>query len=51
MLVAEPGSKVWVNGSEVNSMPLKALRKQLSIIPQTSFLFIGSVRENLDPFG
>ena len=31
-------------------MGLHSLRKHISVIPQTPFLFKGTVRENLDPF-
>ena len=32
-------------------MGLHSLRKHISVIPQTPFLFKGTVRHNLDPFG
>ena len=32
-------------------MGLHSLRQHISVIPQTPFIFKGSLRENLDPFG
>ena len=32
-------------------MGLHSLRKHISIIPQTPFLFKGSIKLNVDPFG
>jgi ABC-type multidrug transport system fused ATPase/permease subunit len=31
-------------------MGLKSLRTSISIIPQTPFIFKGSIRKNIDPF-
>lgn len=42
---------VLIDGVDVKSIPLKRLRKSLSIIPQDPTLFSGSLRYNLDPFG
>lgn len=43
--------EVLIDGIEVSTIPLKRLRKSLSIIPQDPTLFSGSLRYNLDPFG
>lgn len=32
-------------------MGLHSLRQHISVIPQAPFLFKGSVRQNVDPFG
>lgn len=32
-------------------MGLHSLRQHLSIIPQTPFLFRGTISQNIDPFG
>lgn len=50
MVVAEPGSVLYVGDCDAQQMGLHSLRKNLSIIPQTPFLFKGSIRENIDPF-
>jgi ABC-type multidrug transport system fused ATPase/permease subunit len=31
-------------------MGLHSLRQHISVIPQTPFIFRGSIRENIDPF-
>ena len=47
----EPGSRVLVDGVDVGGVSLGRLRRGMVSIPQTPFLFAGSVRENLDPLG
>ena len=32
-------------------MGLHSLRQNISVIPQTPFLFKGTIKKNLDPFG
>ena len=45
----EPESGYELFGSDAMKMDLKALRKMISIIPQTPFMFKNTVRVNLDP--
>lgn len=49
----EPGNsgKILIDGTDVSSLPLHSLRRNLAIIPQSPFLFQGSIAANLDPFG
>ncbi|EME40772.1 hypothetical protein DOTSEDRAFT_65421 [Dothistroma septosporum NZE10] len=49
--VAVSSGKLLIDGYDVTSMALKTLRNALSIIPQDTTLFSGTVRSNLDPFG
>ncbi|KAK2632783.1 hypothetical protein EUGRSUZ_L01081 [Eucalyptus grandis] len=50
--LVEPASrKIYIDGLDITSIGLKDLRMKLSIIPQESTLFRGSVRTNIDPFG
>lgn len=44
MVVSEPGSELFVGGNDAQQMGLHSLRKNISIIPQTPFLFKGSIR-------
>ncbi|KAL4470182.1 hypothetical protein ABPG74_011793 [Tetrahymena malaccensis] len=37
------------DGQEIHQLGLHTLRNQISIIPQTPFIFSGSIRKNLDP--
>lgn len=37
------------NNIDINTLPLHALRRHISILPQTPTLFTGTVRYNLDP--
>ena len=49
-LEAESGSIV-IDGIDISTITLEALRRRLTIIPQDSQLFKGTVRMNLDPIG
>ncbi|KAL4399957.1 Transporter of the ATP-binding cassette (ABC) [Malassezia pachydermatis] len=48
-LEAERGS-ITIDGIDISTIPLESLRRQLTIIPQDSQLFRGTIRSNLDPF-
>ena len=50
--IAEPldGSIYEINGVDALKLGLHTLRHQIAVIPQTPFLFKGSIRTNLDPF-
>ncbi|SHO75886.1 Similar to S.cerevisiae protein YBT1 (Transporter of the ATP-binding cassette (ABC) family) [Malassezia sympodialis ATCC 42132] len=48
-LEAERGS-ITIDGIDISTLSLSALRRKLTIIPQDSQLFKGTVRSNLDPF-
>lgn len=41
---------LYVDGVDINTVPLATLRSRLGIIPQDPVMFSGSVRFNLDPF-
>ena len=46
----ELGSKYGIGGYNALLMGLHSLRQHISVIPQTPFLFKGTVRQNVDPF-
>ncbi|KAF9962914.1 Canalicular multispecific organic anion transporter 2 [Modicella reniformis] len=48
--VEEDGGSIWIDGVDISTIGLKYLRQRLAIIPQEPTLFVGSIRENLDPF-
>ncbi|KAF9933077.1 hypothetical protein FBU30_006578 [Linnemannia zychae] len=48
--VEEDGGSIWIDGVDISTVGLKYLRQHLAIIPQDPTLFVGTVRENLDPF-
>ncbi|KAK4056218.1 hypothetical protein OIO90_002659 [Microbotryomycetes sp. JL221] len=50
VIEAENG-KIVIDGVDVSSIGLHTLRSRLSIIPQDSQCFEGSLRDNLDPTG
>jgi ABC-type multidrug transport system fused ATPase/permease subunit len=50
MVVSDPNSRLFVGNVDAQQMGLHSLRKNISIIPQTPFLFNGTIRENIDPF-
>uniref|UniRef100_H0VFM4 ATP-binding cassette sub-family C member 10 n=1 Tax=Cavia porcellus TaxID=10141 RepID=H0VFM4_CAVPO len=50
-LVEPSAGRVLLDGVDTSQLDLTELRSQLAIIPQEPFLFSGTVRENLDPWG
>ncbi|KAG0355479.1 hypothetical protein BGZ54_001133 [Gamsiella multidivaricata] len=48
--VEEDGGSIWIDGVDISTVGLTYLRQHLAIIPQDPTLFVGTVRENLDPF-
>ena len=51
--IAEPieGSVYEIGGVDALKLGLQTLRNQISVIPQTPFLFKGTIRFNIDPLG
>jgi ATP-binding cassette subfamily B multidrug efflux pump len=43
---ATPGS-VWIDGKPVRDYPIESLRRQIGFVPQETFLFSETVRENI----
>ncbi len=42
---------VSIDGLNIASVPLSILRSRISVVTQDSYIFSGTVRSNLDPFG
>lgn len=42
---------ITIDGIDTARIPLYQLRSKLAIVPQTPFLFEGTIRENVDPHG
>ena len=41
--------KIVIDGYDINDVPLKKLRRSISIVPQEPFLLEGTLKTNLDP--
>ncbi|KAJ2400130.1 Multidrug resistance-associated protein 5 [Coemansia sp. RSA 2559] len=48
-LVESESGSIQIDGIDISTVELHALRSRLAIIPQEPALFYGSVRDNLDP--
>lgn len=48
--VEPSGGRILIDGIDITSIGLRDLRSRVTIIPQDSVLFSGTLRENLDPF-
>uniref|UniRef100_A0A1J3GMA5 ABC-type xenobiotic transporter n=4 Tax=Noccaea caerulescens TaxID=107243 RepID=A0A1J3GMA5_NOCCA len=42
---------IMVDGVNINHLQVRELRSRLAVVPQSPFLFHGSLRDNLDPLG
>ena len=43
--------EILIDGVDIRSVPLHRLRRSIGYLPQETFLFSASVRENVDPLG
>lgn len=50
-IVEISSGSIEVDGIDIAKIGLGDLRKRIAILPQDAFLFAGTVRSNLDPFG
>lgn len=41
--------RITIDTVDISTLPLYVLRSRISLVPQDSFLFSGTIRENLDP--
>jgi len=45
------GGSIKIDGRDISSVDLETLRIKLALVPQDSTLFLGTLRQNLDPLG
>ncbi|KAJ7459489.1 multidrug resistance-associated ABC transporter [Mycena galericulata] len=50
-MVELQSGKIEIDGHNIRNMGLDVLRGRLALVPQDSVLFLGTLRENLDPQG
>ena len=50
LVECDADSSIWIDNTSTSEIGLSTLRRTISIIPQSPFIFEGTVRENLDPF-
>lgn len=43
------GGRISIDTVDISTLPLNVLRSRIALVPQDSFLFSGTIRENLDP--
>ncbi|XP_015836093.1 probable multidrug resistance-associated protein lethal(2)03659 isoform X1 [Tribolium castaneum] len=47
----ETEGSVTIDNTDIREVSLNLLRSRITVIPQDPYLFIGTIRENLDPLG
>jgi len=47
-LLSIPEGKLFIDGRDINEIPLSVLRSNIGIVPQDTFLFSDTIRENID---
>ncbi|XP_012942425.1 multidrug resistance-associated protein 1 [Aplysia californica] len=50
-LIESAGGQILIDGLDIASLGLHTLRRNVTILPQEPVLFVGTLRDNLDPFG
>lgn len=50
-LTETQSGSILLDGRDCRTVPLGTLRRAIGVVPQTPFLFQGTIRENLDPLG
>ncbi len=51
MVECTDDSLIAIDGIDIRTVGLHLLRGRIAIIPQTAFIFVGTVQYNLDPLG
>jgi ATP-binding cassette subfamily B multidrug efflux pump len=46
-LVDPPHNALWIDGTDVRRLPLAKLRSQIGMVPQETFLFSATIRDNI----
>eukprot|EP00924_Labyrinthula_sp_SR-Ha-C_P006198 snap_masked-scaffold_63-processed-gene-0.64-mRNA-1 protein AED:0.01 eAED:0.01 QI:0/-1/0/1/-1/1/1/0/1323 len=49
IIEAESGH-ISIDEQDISALPLETLRKGIAVVPQSPFMFSGSIKSNLDPF-
>lgn len=49
-LLKAPGGTLFIDGIDINKIPLSALRSSIGSVPQDTFLFSDTIAENIDFF-
>jgi len=47
-LLSVPDGSLFINGRDINHIPLSELRRNIGCVPQDTFLFSATIRENID---
>lgn len=47
-LLSVPAGELFIDGADINDIPLSVLRDNIGCVPQDTFLFSASIRENID---
>jgi ATP-binding cassette subfamily B multidrug efflux pump len=47
-LLSAPGGSIFIGGTDINDIPLSRLRNSIGCVPQETFLFSDTIRNNID---